>query len=1136
MTFASWLISLGIEGFVLCGVGLIAYVALRTHAASWRHLSLTATVVSLLSLTVLAVIPPLVQLPVLTAFAAADVMVNAKVVDKAENHPRSIEDDSTYSGDQSYTTNESSFDTWTPTQDQPIASATGIPATQGPSSTSTGPIDAGGVRQDSPDARESNIVETATTLRVSLDEIALAVIVVWRIGAFAALMIPLVGLVGIHRTRGSSKRVVDSRWHNQLNNLREELGIQGKVSLRTSSVIQCAMTWGVLRPTILLPTAADQWSQDQRKIVLLHELGHIRRFDWATQMLGSLCCSLHWFNPMVWWISRQMRIEREQACDDLVLRTGVESTVYAEKLLELAKQFRPYPLAAIPMAQKSRLEQRMRAILDRNRRREPPSYHMILATVFACTVLMVPLALVGATDAPPSRPRGSNEAKASSTDDGADPTGAEDHKQSTEANSQVKESQESETSASTAELNVTVRDESDNPILGASVEALGWTGQFKSLGIAGQTDADGSVALTDLPVDDYLYIRVSAEGYVSKTPAITFTKTTTRDLTIKMYPPVEGWIDVRDENGEPVMGAELMVLQYTDHDDTAFVLTKEISETLGVQWEKSDSSGRLMLPPMPAGVSLSMIVIHPDWKPIRVTEIEPSPGLISSVTLYHGVPVEIVLSPADAAKPIADGTSVDVLMLADGGSFGGLTVRHQFEVRDQRIRFQANDSNFRELRVSTDDYFVGPILYNFPSSPMQKLNLTEAESTTIEVKAYPKQRVRGRVVDHRGNGVKGAYVHGTLVDLQKLKVIDEAGTNDEDNPFLKAGAMTVAGNATSDANGDYELELAPGTASVEAIRTGFYSEDTTGHFEVAADGDSTVPEIVLLPVPVIRGHVKDQEGKPVPGVIVKLHSLGRGDALPVGLSDEQGKFELTMTRIPYAADGDGLEAQAEVCAIAPNSDLAGSTEINLLEISSATEVNVALSSDLPKWLSEIREGSRKELSKELQEFQENLKTKYAAGLPGEPAPLMTSGTWLNTNATSLEAFRGRFVLIDFWFIGCGPCHRDMPQIKVAHEAFASDKFAVVSVHTNTMKPDVVKGFADENEMSYAIVVDDSRGQIAREYRPLGVDSYPSYLLIDPDGNVLLNDSVPCGGSLRSHKIELIHKAIQAWDWESPTEE
>ena len=89
----------------------------------------------------------------------------------------------------------------------------------------------------------------------------------------------------------------------------------------------------------MLPADASDWPEDRIRIVLGHELAHVRRGDWLVQMAAELVRSVYWFNPLVWIACRRLRLESEQACDDAVLKMGVEGSAYATELVDLASAF-----------------------------------------------------------------------------------------------------------------------------------------------------------------------------------------------------------------------------------------------------------------------------------------------------------------------------------------------------------------------------------------------------------------------------------------------------------------------------------------------------------------------------------------------------------------------------------------------------------------------------------------------------------------------------------------------------------------------------------------------------------------------------------------------------------------------------
>jgi len=110
---------------------------------------------------------------------------------------------------------------------------------------------------------------------------------------------------------------------------RAQLGIRQRVTLLIDEKRTIPVVWGVFRPRLLLPAEAREWTAEQLRSVLLHELAHVKRRDALTQWLTQIACALHWWNPLVWLAAWRLHVERERACDDLVLASGVRPSAYA---------------------------------------------------------------------------------------------------------------------------------------------------------------------------------------------------------------------------------------------------------------------------------------------------------------------------------------------------------------------------------------------------------------------------------------------------------------------------------------------------------------------------------------------------------------------------------------------------------------------------------------------------------------------------------------------------------------------------------------------------------------------------------------------------------------------------------------
>ncbi|MCU1340188.1 MAG: TonB family protein [Bryobacterales bacterium] len=165
--------------------------------------------------------------------------------------------------------------------------------------------------------------------------------------------------------------------------------------VHVSDAIQTPMTWGVIRPVILVPAYVMDWASQKREIVIRHEQSHIDRHDWLLQSFAQLMTAVFWFHPLVWLASAQLRREAEHAADDVILAAGIEASDYADRLMAVARQFQGgSPVAAITavtMVRQPALASRISAILDSGRTRARASVGARLGVVLAAVALLVPL-------------------------------------------------------------------------------------------------------------------------------------------------------------------------------------------------------------------------------------------------------------------------------------------------------------------------------------------------------------------------------------------------------------------------------------------------------------------------------------------------------------------------------------------------------------------------------------------------------------------------------------------------------------------------------------------------------------------------------------------------------------------------
>ena len=170
--------------------------------------------------------------------------------------------------------------------------------------------------------------------------------------------------------------------------LAAECGVSRTVDVLLHEEIPAPVTCGSIHPVILLPFGVRNWSEDDLRRALIHELEHVRRSDWVTQRIARLAAACYWFHPLIWVAWRRLCLEAERAADDAVLRTA-PSAEYADQLLDLARSMsntQAHPV--LGMANRSDLSTRVSAMLDGSQRRGPAGVASAAGAIAAAALVL----------------------------------------------------------------------------------------------------------------------------------------------------------------------------------------------------------------------------------------------------------------------------------------------------------------------------------------------------------------------------------------------------------------------------------------------------------------------------------------------------------------------------------------------------------------------------------------------------------------------------------------------------------------------------------------------------------------------------------------------------------------------------
>ena len=648
-------------------------------------------------------------------------------------------------------------------------------------------------------------------------------------------------------------------------------------------------------------------------------------------------------------------------------------------------------------------------------------------------------------------------------------------------------------------------DDAGVPVAGARIELWRQAAKYRFIpdGSPVTSDAQGNFRINSLQ-DAHYRLAVEKDGF-----ARTFRGENVEDhqhiqTEVVMKRPAACGIELKDAAGQPIVGAQVREYRLRGSNGSPYFPGIWL-ETFGIKIAPSDAAGRLNLPPLPEGEIATFTIDHGQFAPIRVADVTIKAGVLAQATMHPGIKLSMHFSHETTGEQLS---RIMINLSEETGKSPSARRLCTIPVDKNGIASVTIEPGaYETLHLEHDDYFITP---RFESRGWKGhiLRIEPGKNDDLWFQFRRKVTARGRVI----NVVTGQPMQNVWVEGQ---IPNEPAPGRPDIP-PEPWVRSDGGN--TDQNGEYTLAFAAGRARVEFSENNFVAEHDYVEFAVAADGSTVIPEIRVQPMPKIAGVVRNPDGSLAARAIVRLRGKYLRWTQPA-VTDKDGRFELQAPWIPVDEQDKRLPSQPLV-AFDPLRPLAARAEVRLDE-PGAIELKLELHE--PAWLllsafaDEMTAWERGDAPKE------RVENDAAVSLRGQPAPELDGAAWLNTDQPhpTLADFRGKFVLLDFWFTGCGPCHREFPTVKLIHE-FYKDKVVVIGVHNNSALPEAVREHVAKIGLTFPIVVDHPDGRIVSRYQEHGLaPHYPSYVLIGPEGNVLLDDKTIANPRLSLYKLEIL---------------
>jgi len=271
---------------------------------------------------------------------------------------------------------------WNPLPASPAAAPIRLDLSAAPAAAALDNV-AGGLAEGAGAAGPSFALPSAGELAVWLYALPLVLLL-------AAMVVAVVRLGAMHRR---ASVMVEAPWLAALAQAQRRMGFKHGTALLVSDELRSPVSWGLMRPIILL-SAQAVGAVREAEAIIAHELAHVARLDWAKLLISRIACALFWFNPLAWRLARECHQLREEAADDAVLLSEVDGAEYATLLVKAARHDnRALLLAAHGVAPgKDSLKRRITRVLDADLARGPANNAWAALCLVSLVAVAAPLA------------------------------------------------------------------------------------------------------------------------------------------------------------------------------------------------------------------------------------------------------------------------------------------------------------------------------------------------------------------------------------------------------------------------------------------------------------------------------------------------------------------------------------------------------------------------------------------------------------------------------------------------------------------------------------------------------------------------------------------------------------------------